>query len=99
MKPTIIITPAAELDIADAINWYEAISPALPPAFRLALDTVLNRIADYPTSYALVARGMRRALLRHFPHGVFYLHEASVIHVVGVLPTARDPRVWQARNH
>lgn len=99
MKPPIIITPAAELDIADAIDWYEAIGSDLPLAFRFALDTALGLIADFPDSYALVARGMRRALLRRFPHGVFYRHEASVVHVVGVLPTTHDPRVWQARNH
>jgi plasmid stabilization system protein ParE len=99
MKPTIIITPAAELDIADAIDWYAAVSPDLPLAFRFALDTTLGLIADFPGSYMLVERGMRRALLRRFPHGVFYRHEASVIHILGVLPTALDPRVWQARNH
>jgi plasmid stabilization system protein ParE len=99
MKSAVIITPAAELDIADAIEWYEAISPDLPPAFRLALDTALSLIADYPDSHASVARGMRRALLHRFSHAVFYRQEASVIHVLGVLHTTRDPRAWQARNH
>jgi plasmid stabilization system protein ParE len=99
MKPPIIITPAAELDIADAIDWYGAISPELPLVFRLVLDTTLGLVAEFPDSYALVARGLRRALLRRFPHGVFYRHEASVIQVVAVLPTTREPRVWQARSH
>jgi len=97
MKPTIIITPAAELDIADSIDWYQAISPSLPPAFRFALDASLGLIADYPESCAPVARGIRRALLHRFPHGVFYRHEANVIHVIAVLPNMRDPTRWQSR--
>jgi plasmid stabilization system protein ParE len=99
MKPTVILTPAAELDLADSVDWYAAVSPALPSAFRLALDTTFRQIAEYPESYPLVERGIRRALLRRFPHGVFYRLEAGVILVVGVLPTARNPRIWQARNH
>lgn len=99
MKPAIIVTPAAELDIAETVDWYGAISPALPLAFRLALDSAFSMIADNPQSYAIVSRGMRRALLRRFPHGVFYRPAETAIHVVAVLHTMRDPRVWQARNH
>jgi plasmid stabilization system protein ParE len=99
MKPSIVITAAAELDLAEAIEWYEAISPALPLAFRVALDTTLCLIADYPESYSIVSRDMRRALLRRFPHAIFYRPERTAIQVIGVLPTMRNPRVWQARNH
>ncbi len=99
MKPAIIVTPAAEFDIAEAVEWYEAISPDLPFAFRLALDGTFSMIADNPQSYAIVSRGMRRALLHRFPHGVFYRPETTAIHVVAVLHTSRNPRVWQARDH
>lgn len=99
MNPAVIITPAAEVDIAEARDWYYSVSPALVPDFRRALDEALGRIADRPNAYALVANGLRRAFLRRFPHGVFYRSHEEAIQVVAVLHPSRSPQVWQARNH
>ncbi len=99
MNPTVIITPAAEADIAEARDWYNSVSPELAPDFRSALDDALGRIADRPNAYALVAHGLRRAFLRRFPHGVFYRSQVEAIQVVAVLHPSRSPHFWQARNH
>lgn len=99
MKPAIIVTPAAEFDIGEAVEWYGAISSVIALEFRFALDTTFGMIADNPGSYAMVSRGMRRALLHRFPHAIFYRPEATAIHVIAVLHTSRNPRVWHARNH
>ncbi len=99
MNLPIIITPAAEVDIAEARDWYNSISPALAPDFRSALDDALGRVADHPNAYALVARGLRRAFLHRFPHGVFYRSQGEALQVIAVLHPSRSPQVWQARNH
>jgi toxin ParE1/3/4 len=99
MTPAIILTPAAEIDIADSIAWYESVRLGLSLDFRLMLDVTLCRIIHQPEAYPLIARGLRRALLRRFAHGIFYRRQESVIQVVGILHTSRDPRIWQDRNH
>jgi plasmid stabilization system protein ParE len=55
MKRRVIITPAAEQDMADAIDWYETYHPGLSLDFGLALDATLNLIVRHPGAYALVA--------------------------------------------
>jgi toxin ParE1/3/4 len=40
---------------------------------------------------------MRRARVRRFPYGVFYLVTDSTIVVVGVLHGRRSPRQWKSR--
>jgi toxin ParE1/3/4 len=99
MTLSLIISPAAEIDIGKAIEWYDALDSRLSGEFRRVLHDTLQRIADNPDAYVIVTRGLRRALLRHFPHGVYYRKDRQAIQVVGVLHTARDPRVWLAREH
>jgi plasmid stabilization system protein ParE len=42
---------------------------------------------------------LHRRLLHRFPYGIFYLHEPSLIRVLGVLHSRQDPRVMAARGH
>ena len=99
MTPALIITPAAELDIADTIAWYDSIYSTLSSDFRFALNDAYQRIIEHPLAYASVARGVHRALLRRFSYSVYYRQHLQAIQVIAVLHTSRNPRVWQARNH
>jgi len=97
MSQRIVVRPEAESDIAAAAQWYEERRPGLSLEFRSALDRTLLSIENNPELYARVYRSLRRALLRRFPYGVFYLQRAEDIVVVAVLHTSRDPRLWRAR--
>jgi plasmid stabilization system protein ParE len=99
MSSTVIITPAAQGDLAEAIEWYESNRPGLSYDFRLALDATLGLISRYPDACALIAPGLRRALLHRFPHAVYYRHGQALIEVIAILHPSRSPRVWQARSH
>ena len=91
------ITPAAEADLTEVIAWYESKRPDLSFDFLLSLDATLDHIARHPESYAMVAPAVRRALLRRFPHAVYYRLKAT-IEVIAIVHTHRSPRVWQKRN-
>jgi plasmid stabilization system protein ParE len=94
----LVLLPAAEADIADAALWYEQRSPGLGREFLHALDAVLAEIARAPERYPLVHREVRRALLRRFPYGVFFLASPDRTTVIACLHARRDPRVWQERS-
>ncbi len=99
MKPLIIITPAAELDLAESRDWYESVRPGLSRDFELAFDAAACRIARHPELYGVAGYGLRRALLQRFPHAVFYRQETDIAQVIAVLHTSRHPRIWQSRAH
>jgi plasmid stabilization system protein ParE len=61
------------------------------------LDVVYERLAKFPILYAELYRGLRRARLRRFPVGVFYLVTPAEIHIVAVVHAARSPNVWRSR--
>jgi len=98
MTASVTLRPAAQLDLADAIEWYESKSPGLSFDFRLALDASLSLIARFPDSGSPIVHGLRRALLRRFPHAIYYRNPGSVIDVVAILHFSRSPRAWQARD-
>jgi plasmid stabilization system protein ParE len=99
LSPSVVITPAAQDDLADAIEWYESHHPGLSFDFLLALDAALGLITRHPDACALIAPGLRRGLLHRFPHAVYYRHRPAVIEVIAILHPSRSPRVWKARNH
>ena len=95
---SIVLTPIAEADIADAIMWYESSSPGRSWDFRMALDACFDRIARYPDASAMVAPTVHRALLRRFPHAVYYRQRKGVVQIVAILHTHRHSRIWQDRD-
>ena len=97
MTQRLIVRPEAESDIASAAQWYEEQRPRLSLDFRAALDQTLSAIESRPEQFARVYREFRRALLRRFPYGVFYVQRAEGIIVTAVLHTSRHPRLWRAR--
>jgi plasmid stabilization system protein ParE len=56
-----------------------------------------TRILDGPFKYQELRSGIRRALTRRFPYGIYFWVAADYIVVIAVLDTARDPAEWQYR--
>ena len=50
-------------------------------------------ISDGPRLYQFAIGGVRRAVMRRFPFGLFYLEEAQRIVVLACLDLRRDPDV------
>jgi plasmid stabilization system protein ParE len=92
-----VIRPEAEADIAAAYFYYEAASDGLGAEFLRAVEAALAIVERTPELYAVVYRGVRRALLRRFPYGVFFLVEGETIIVLACLHARRDPAQWQRR--
>jgi toxin ParE1/3/4 len=97
MSQRLILRPEAESDIAEAAEWYDQQRAGLSLQFRTALDKTFAAIEENPRMHARVYRSLRRALVRHFPFGVFYVSRAKSVIVVAVLHTARSPRLWRVR--
>ncbi len=98
MTPSIIITPAAEGDLMEAIVWYESGRPGLSLDFRLSLDATLDRLVRYPDSCEKVSPTIRRALLPRFPMPSITGRKTGVIEVIAIMDPHRHPRHWQERS-
>ena len=90
-------TPAVELDIEATFDWYERENPGLGFEFLEELRAAYQRILEHPFAYQDIRSGIRRALTRRFPYGIYFSIEADMIIILAVLHTARDPEEWQTR--
>lgn len=94
----IIVTPEAELDSAEAYDWYERRRIGLGEAFLGAVREGLERAATSPESFPLLERDVRRCLLRTFPYAVLFRVQPDAIVVVAVFHAKRDPSAWRVRQ-
>ena len=93
----LVVRPDAETDVADAALWYEAQSQGLGSDFLRAVDACLSDVARAPQRFPVVHRNMRRALLRRFPYGLFFVEGEDAVEVLACLHARRDPHQWSER--
>ena len=93
----LVVGAAAEADVLDAALWYEQRSPGLGREFLRAVDGTLAEIAAMPERYPVVRGEARRALLRRFPYGVYFVVTPGFISVIACIHARRDPQRWQER--
>jgi plasmid stabilization system protein ParE len=98
VSPRVDVRPETTLDIDEAYIWYESRLPGLGEDFLRSVDAALSAIQRNPDAHPLVHRNIRRALIRRFPYGVFYVSEPDRVTVVAVFHARRDPRSWQGRS-
>jgi toxin ParE1/3/4 len=93
----ILLRPDAEADLTEARDWYEARHEGLGDEFLTCVEAAIARAARVPDENPRVHGEVRRALIRRFPYGVFYLVEEGVLLVLAVAHVRRKPGYWTGR--
>lgn len=83
--------------MTDAALWYEARATGLGADFLRVVDVALAEIQRMPERFPVVQMQCRRALLRRFPYGIFFVATADRISVIACMHARRDPRLWEVR--
>lgn len=97
MAREIVIEPEAGADLADANDWYESQRMGLGSEFLAEVAHTIRRIETFPEEHRVMRGDTRRALIRRFSYGIFYIVEPDLIAITAVLHARRDPRRWQER--
>lgn len=88
---------AAEIELDQAVRWYEAQAPRLGDAFLVEVLSAADRIALYPEAWQSLDEGVRRCRLSRFPYGLVYAIEDGDILVLAVAHLHREPDYWRDR--
>jgi plasmid stabilization system protein ParE len=83
---------AAELDVAEAMDWYRSKLPGLDAAFLDDFAEVLRRLSETPLIYQVQYRESRRAQLRHFPYLVWFRVADGTVTIRACLRGSVGPR-------
>ena len=93
----LIVRDEAEVEIDDAVGWYEEQSPGLGLEFLRAVEAVIAAIRRHPERFPIIHRRARRAVLRRFPYSVLFTSSDERVVVHAVFHSRRDPGVWVHR--
>ena len=98
MNRRLLFRPEAAEELAAAYDWYEARVEGLGNEFVRAVDACLASIERGPHVYPIVHKEVRRALLRRFPYGIFYIFNDIEIVILACFHVRRDPKIWKKRG-
>jgi len=89
--------PAAERDLDDAVEFYEAESAELAAAFFAEVEANVDSLCERPLLGSPSVAGTRRKLLQRFPYTLIYRVAESEIQIFAVAHHKRRPGYWLKR--
>src|SRR3989338_8819225 len=93
----IIVHSEAELELWQAVEYYETKNVGLGLDFEQEVSHALVDIQEAPNRWPTRKYGTRCRLLRRFPYAIYYLELQDIIWVVAVAHTSRKPYYWRNR--
>jgi toxin ParE1/3/4 len=95
-------TEAAESEIRDYLEWYEAERSGLADRLWSEIQDVVNLISEHPAAGTIIPRirgvsGVRRFPLRRFPFFVIYREFDDYVELVALAHHRRRPKYWRSR--
>ncbi len=87
----------AQVELDDAVEYYNSESPGLGDQFLLDVVNALERIKQYPEAWHPFEDNTRRCQTRRFPYGVVYQSLKSEILIVAIAHLHRKPDYWGDR--
>jgi plasmid stabilization system protein ParE len=91
MTRMLVLSTKAEADLAEAVEWYNRIRPGLGDGLVLCVEQANDRILDYPEAFPVILPGVRRALVRRYPYGVFFRVRSMRVEVEAIFHLRQDP--------
>ena len=83
------IRAKAERDLAEIFVRYEEQEPGVGLEFLRCIDAALAGIRRQPEMHPVYLEEIRRALVRRFPYGIYYVAEENTAVVLSVTHLAR----------
>jgi hypothetical protein len=89
--------PDLPSDLADAIRWYDHISPELGNRFRNAVRSAFDKVRKQPLLYGCLFEDVRGIRVEAFPYLVQYCMKGDVTFILGLFHTSSNPDRWKDR--
>jgi len=87
----------AELELDEAIQYYNYEAKGLGDEFLVEILETLERIAEFPNAWQRSSGRTRRCQTRRFPYGIIYQAREEEILVIAIANLHRRPDYWKDR--
>ena len=92
------IHEAAEAEINEAADFYDAESPGLGDVFIDDIERAIARISEFPEAAPLVRGRVRKRIIAKFPYSLVYSVRGDQIRILAVAHLKRRPFYWRGRR-
>ena len=90
----IVFDKLAQLELDDALEYYELEAPGLGKRFKVEVKSGIRRIHEYPDAWTKEKNDVRRYYLHKFPYKILYSIEEDYIYVIAIAHCHRRPDYW-----
>jgi len=96
----LVFHPYAQIELAEAIGWYEDRRVGLGAELLTATEAAFTAVVEAPHTWSLVRAGkeQRRCLLKRFPYLVVYVFNHSEVRIIAFAHAKREPDYWSDRG-
>ena len=91
-----LISPA-NLELDEAIKYYDHQLPGLGFRFLQEVSAAIERIRLMPYAWSKVGERTRRCILKGFPYALLFVVETKEVLITAVAHLHRDPEHYQDR--
>jgi toxin ParE2 len=85
----------AQIELDEAIEYYNHEAPGLGDAFLTEVLNAIDRIGEFPEAWHPSSKRARRCQTRRFPYGIIYQIRTNEILVVAIANLHRKPDYWR----
>lgn len=97
MNRKISIHETADIEINEAADFYDLISPGLGSVFIEEVQRAMESIYQFPDAAPPVRGQVRKKLLHKFPYSLIYSVRPEEIRILAVAHQKRRPFYWSHR--
>jgi plasmid stabilization system protein ParE len=98
MSPVLSIHESAEIEINEAVDFYEMECRGLGSVFIDILESAIDNIFLFPEASQVLRGEVRRKVLRKFPYSVLYSVRPDEIRILAVAHQKKRPFYWRSRR-
>jgi toxin ParE1/3/4 len=99
IKPfSIELSDEAEVDFDKSYEFYYEDSPKVADTFFKRINLGFENIKQNPTSFPIAHKDVRKYVVKKFPFVIYYRIIDSIIQVIAIFHTSRNPEIWNDRT-
>ena len=90
------ILKCAEIEIAEAMDYYNNQYSGLGYEFAFEVKESINRILSFPNAWPIFVEKTHKCNISRFPYGILYEQRKNIIIVFAVMNLKQDPEKWES---
>ena len=94
---SIELSNEAEVDFDRSYQYYYEENPKVANYFFKSINFNLENIKQNPKIFPIVHKDIRKYVVKKFPFVIYYKTVGTVIQVIAIFHTSRNPEMWNER--